>query len=452
MANALQLRRGTTTQHSTFTGLAGEVTVDTTKDTVVVHDGATAGGIPLATEDSVSAANLLTAIKTVDGAGSGLDADLLDGQTGTYYTNYADTAVSNLVASAPSTLDTLNELAAALGDDPNFATTVTNSIATKMPLAGGTFTGAVGFGDNVKAIFGASNDLEIYCDGANSVIQDTSSGAMIIKGSSLSLQNQGGTQFYLQSTDGGSTRLYYAGADKIATTSNGIDVTGNINADSITLNDNAPAYFGTGNDLQIYHDGSNSWINELGTGNLRIKGQQIDILTGSGDNAAYFETNGTARLYYDNAIKIATTSTGIDVTGNVVADGCVVDGTLDIEEVFEKVTTNTTTSGTYSEAVTGGGVYYLTNNQTANRTINFTSVNSSLGIGKSVTVSVLATQGSTAYYFNAYQVDGSSVTPKWSGGSAPSGGNASGIDVYTFTIIKTANATFTVLASVTQYA
>jgi hypothetical protein len=61
-------------------------------------------------------------------------------------------------------------------------------------------------------------------------------------------------------------------------------------------------------------------------------------------------------------------------------------------------------------------------------------------------------QGSTAYYLNAYQVDGSAVTPKWSGGSAPTEGNASGIDVYTFTIIKTANATFTVLASQTQYA
>jgi hypothetical protein len=66
-----------------------------------------------------------------DGTGSGLDADLLDGQQGSYYTSYTDTAIANLVASAPSTLDTLNELAAALGDDPNFATTVTNSIATK---------------------------------------------------------------------------------------------------------------------------------------------------------------------------------------------------------------------------------------------------------------------------------------------------------------------------------
>ena len=90
-----------------------------------------------------SASQILTAVKTVDGASSGLDADLLDGQHGSYYTSYADTAVSNLVSSAPSSLDTLNELAAALGDDANFSTTVTNSIATKLPKSGGQMTGNI---------------------------------------------------------------------------------------------------------------------------------------------------------------------------------------------------------------------------------------------------------------------------------------------------------------------
>jgi glutamate mutase epsilon subunit len=84
--------------------------------------------------------------------------------------------------------------------------------------------------------------------------------------------------------------------------------------------------------------------------------------------------------------------------------------------------------------------------------MNFSNVNSNLAVGQSVTASILLTQGSTAYYLNAYQVDGSTVTPKWSGGSAPTAGNASGIDSYSFTIIKTADATFTVLASQTQFA
>ena len=71
-----------------------------------------------------------------------------DNSTKVATTAYTDTAISNLVDSSPSALNTLNELAAALGDDANFSTTVTNSIATKMPLAGGTFSGNVSFGDN----------------------------------------------------------------------------------------------------------------------------------------------------------------------------------------------------------------------------------------------------------------------------------------------------------------
>ena len=107
MSKLLQLRGGTTAEHASFTGAVREVTVDTTKDTLVVHDGSTAGGHALSTAADVSA------------------------------------ALATLVDSAPATLNTLNELAAALGDDANYATTTATSIGTKMPLAGGGFTGAV---------------------------------------------------------------------------------------------------------------------------------------------------------------------------------------------------------------------------------------------------------------------------------------------------------------------
>ena len=80
---------------------------------------------------------------TNDGTGSNIDADQLDGQHGAYYTGYTDTQLAALVDSSPAALNTLNELAAALGDDANFSTTVTNSIATKLPLAGGALTGAL---------------------------------------------------------------------------------------------------------------------------------------------------------------------------------------------------------------------------------------------------------------------------------------------------------------------
>jgi hypothetical protein len=97
-----------------------------------------------------------------------INADLLDGQHGSYYTSYTDTAVANLVDSSPATLDTLNELAAALGDDPNFATTVTNSIATKLPLAGGTMTGDITF--NSTQLF---DGRDVSADGATLDTLDT---------------------------------------------------------------------------------------------------------------------------------------------------------------------------------------------------------------------------------------------------------------------------------------
>jgi hypothetical protein len=115
-------------------------------------------GIEASATADQTPAQLLTAIKTVDGAGTGLDADLLDGQQGSYFTGYTDTAVSNLVDSSPAALNTLNELAAALGDDVNFSTTVTNSIATKAALSGAAFTGAITTNSTVDGVDIATRD------------------------------------------------------------------------------------------------------------------------------------------------------------------------------------------------------------------------------------------------------------------------------------------------------
>jgi hypothetical protein len=75
-----------------------------------------------------------------------------------------------------------------------------------------------------------------------------------------------------------------------------------------------------------------------------------------------------------------------------------------------------------------------------------------MSTGDILTVTFLVTQGSTAYYNSAFQIDGSSVTPKWQQGTAPSAGNASSIDAYVYSIVKTASATFTVFASQTKFA
>ena len=146
------------------------------------------------------------------------------------------------------------------------------------------------------------------------------------------------------------------------------------------------------------------------------------------------------------------------ISANPSFDTLTVNGDLDVlgatnlAEVHEKVTTNISTTGTLLFDATVQGILFATAEQTADREIDFTNVNANLNIGQSFTAVILLTQGTTPYYVNAYKIDGVACTPKWSGGTAPTSGNASSIDTYSFTIIKTADATFTVMASVTQFA
>lgn len=188
-----------------------------------------------------------------------------------------------------------------------------------------------------------------------------------------------------------------------------------------------------------------STLNGTGTGKVTVA-PDLDTLTINGTDV----TSTAAEL---NLLDGASAATVVDGKPVIYGD----DGEVVVNQVFEKVTTDTSTSGTINFDVNAQAVQFFTANQTANRTINFradssNSLNDTLAVGQSVTLAVMTTQGSTAYYLNTYQVDGTGVTPKWSGGEAPSEGNASGIDVYTFTIVKTASATYTVLASQTQFA
>jgi len=117
----------------------------------------------------------------------------------------------------------------------------------------------------------------------------------------------------------------------------------------------------------------------------------------------------------------------------------------------------TAATGTINYDVTTQSVLYYTTNASGNFTVNFrgssgTSLNTVMQTGESISVTFLVTNGSTAYYNSAVQVDGASVTPKWQNGIAPTSGNASSIDSYTYVIIKTGSAAFTVLASQTKFA
>ena len=117
----------------------------------------------------------------------------------------------------------------------------------------------------------------------------------------------------------------------------------------------------------------------------------------------------------------------------------------------------TAATGTINYDVITQSVLYYTTNASGNWTLNIrgnstTSLNTFMATNQSITIAFLVTQGSPAYYQSALTIDGSSVTPKWQGGSAPTSGNASGVDIYTVTVIKTGSATYTAFASQTQFA
>ena len=109
------------------------------------------------------------------------------------------------------------------------------------------------------------------------------------------------------------------------------DVESYLDANGLTLPDNVKANFGAGNDLKIYHDGSNSYIEDSGTGNLKIRTNSLNVMNAANNESMIgANQNGAVTLYYDNASKLATKSDGVDITGELQSDSLDVDGAADI--------------------------------------------------------------------------------------------------------------------------
>tara|TARA_R110000868_G_scaffold369837_3_gene633325 strand:+ start:345 stop:1364 length:1020 start_codon:yes stop_codon:yes gene_type:complete len=172
------------------------------------------------------------------------------------------------------------------------------------------------------------------------------------------------------------------------------------------------------------------------------------LLKGAGTSPITTATVGTDYV----APGTATTFTALQTFAGTSSNA-----DLKTSNILEVATVSATAAtGTIAYDVTTQSVLYYTSNASANWTVNFrgssgTSLNTIMATGESLSVTFLVTQGSTAYYNSAVQVDGSSVTPKWQGGTAPTTGNASSIDSYTYVIIKTGSAAFTVLATQTKF-
>ena len=219
--------------------------------------------------------------------------------------------------------------------------------------------------------------------------------------------------------------------------------------------DNVYAEFGAGSDLQIYHDASNSYIKDNGTGELKITGSAIAI-EGTGETLAKFTDDGAAELYYDNSKKIETIGTGITVTGGVNASGLSTfhggwsaTGGGALKEQFN-ISTTALNSGLDINLDQGMVHYRSTNLGAASVKPNITSgvgINTNLKVGEAITVTIITAVNSTSNFVNAITVDHKDVTEFWVGGAAPTEGGGSNADAYTFNILKKGDADFLVIGN-----
>ena len=334
-------------------------------DLADVNDGTVALTSPKATAFEVT--NNITVGGTVDGRDVATDGTKLDGieagatadQTAAEIRTLVDSATdSNVFTDADhSKLDGI-----AAGAEVNTVDSVNTQTGAvvldaadvgALALTGGTLTSTLninsstGYGNlEMGGPSGAHIDLK-------SPASDDYDGRIIYNGSNLSILTNQDQSVILQHNN----------SAKLNTTNAGINVTGTITTDGISLGDNEYAYFGDSNDLQISHNGSNSLIKDNGTGNLNLvtNGTYINLLGASGaENMARFQNGGTVELYNNNSKKLNTTSTGVAVTGVLDASaGIYIGGTNSYiyEGAANQLNFRIGADGPYAEMIdVGGGV------------------------------------------------------------------------------------------------
>ncbi len=223
----------------------------------------------------------------------------------------------------------------------------------------------------------------------------------------------------------------------------------------------------------LFTDLSSDYSPQL-SANLDANGKNIaiDTATGiideSGNEQITFTTTGSAVNEFTvanaatgNAPNISATGGDTNIDLNITPKGigrATFNGQGKIQSVAEKVTTTATAAtGTINYDVLTQAVLNYTTNAAGDWTINIrgdgsNTLNSIMDAGESITIAHIVKVGSSEYRNSAVTIDGSSVTPEWQGGTAPTEGNANSLDVYSYTIIKTGDAAFTALAALTQFA
>lgn len=261
MPTTLQLRRGSTTQHNTFVGAAGEITVDTDKNTIVVHDGATAGGFPV------------------------------------FHTG-ANATLNNLIVSGNLTVQG--------------TTTTLNNANTQ----------TVDLGDNDKIRLGDNNELQMYHTGiGGAAFVDNTEGVLTLRpNGQFTVSNYTTAETYITAAANSGVQLFYDGSTKLTTNNTGIDIAGTATTDGLTVD--GTSYFseiienGTLNattsgtiDIDL-RDGALWYLNTAQTANRTINfratsSETLDSILNNIDSitAAIILTNG-ATPYYFNTIQV----------------------------------------------------------------------------------------------------------------------------------------------------
>ena len=341
-----------------------------------------------------TASEILTAIKTVDGTGSGLDADTLDGVQGASFlrSDTDDTATGQIKindnSAEPLELERSSQVGIRFNDTSvgsrflgvsggnlYFGNNLNHGTNSKvwhegndgtgsgldadtvdgieasafLQTSGGTMTGNLSLGDNGRLRLGSGNDLDIYHDGANSYIAETGAGALIFRSNTYSFRNGANTEQVMLASENGAVTLYHDNSAKLATSSTGVDVTGNI-----SIGDNDELRFGDSNDLYITHNASNGVIFN-NTNHLYIQNaandKDIYLQTdnGSGGVTNYFAADGStgeAKMYHYGSAKVTTQSYGAHISGGL---------TLSAADPYIKLTDTSTGADHEIDANSGVG-------------------------------------------------------------------------------------------------
>jgi len=303
---------------ATFSGTANEVDVAESSGTITIglpNDIVVAGNLTVnGTTTTINTTNLAVTDNLVElnqgltGAASNDSGILIErGSTG-------NNAIMAWDESADSFI---------LGTTTATASDTGNLTIAAAPLAVSSISATeLDMGDSQKIKLGAGNDLEIYHNGNDSIIADTGTGDLVIAGDQVQITNAAASENKAIFTSDGAVSLYYDNVKKFETTSAGATITGDTTlTGQLSLANSQKIKLGNSDELEIYHDGTNSYITESGgSGNLRLQGQTVRLEKASDGEIMLEATNDAGvDIRYNGSTKLETTNTGVTITGTATA-------------------------------------------------------------------------------------------------------------------------------------